>query len=165
MPKLFTIGFTQKSAAQFFELLQKAGVKKVIDTRLNNTSQLSGFAKQADLQYFLATIAHIDYEHDLSLAPTSDILTAYKQKKMSWEDYEGQYLDLVQNRKIEAELNPEQLETACFLCSEHQPHFCHRRLAAEYLKSQFGDLDIIHLVWGLKPSLRPNLWLFISSEG
>jgi uncharacterized protein (DUF488 family) len=146
MPKLFTIGFTQKSAAEFFDLLQKAGVKRVIDTRLNNTSQLSGFAKQADLQYFLSTIAKIDYEHNLSLAPTQEILTSYKQKKMSWEEYERHYLDLVEDRKIESNLNLEQLENCCFLCSEHQPHFCHRRLAAEYLKSRFGDLDIIHLI-------------------
>lgn len=146
MIKLFTIGFTQKSAAEFFGKLEKAGIRRVIDTRLNNTSQLSGFAKQSDLQYFLSQISQIEYEHHLSLAPTQDILTAYKQKKMSWEEYESHYLNLIHDRGIESILNKKKLENCCFLCSEHQPHFCHRRLAAEYLQSRFDNIEVIHLV-------------------
>lgn len=50
--KIYTIGFTQTSAEQFFDRLIKAGVKKIVDARLNNRSQLAGFAKQEDLKYF-----------------------------------------------------------------------------------------------------------------
>lgn len=145
MIRLFTIGFTRKSAAEFFESLQKSGVRRIIDTRLQNTSQLSGFAKQADLQYFLSKISNISYEHNLSLAPTKDILASYKKKKMSWEDYSSRYLDLIQEREIESNLTKENLQDSCFLCSEHQPHFCHRRLAAEYLQSHIKNIEIIHL--------------------
>jgi len=145
MVTLFTIGFTRKSAAEFFEGLQKAGVRKIIDTRLNNTSQLSGFAKQADLQYFLKKIGNIDYEHQLSLAPTKDILDAYKKKSISWEEYTHRYLALIQQRQVESILTPADLQDACFLCSEDQPHHCHRRLAAEYLQSHLPDIQVIHV--------------------
>lgn len=145
MTKLFTIGFTRKSAADFFEGLKKAGVKKIIDTRLNNTSQLSGFAKQSDLRYFLTKISGIDYEHQINLAPTKEILEAYKKKVMSWQEYADAYLALIQKRQVESSLNKDHLENACLLCSEDKPHFCHRRLAAEYLSSKFEDIKIIHL--------------------
>jgi uncharacterized protein (DUF488 family) len=145
MIKLFTIGFTKKPASTFFEKLKSEGVKKIIDTRLNNTSQLSGFAKQADLQYFLKQLADIDYQHQLSLAPTQDILSAYKKKTMSWEDYSHHYLDLIKQRKIETSIQQNDLNNCCFLCSEDKPHYCHRRLAAEYLQSKLTDVEIIHL--------------------
>lgn len=145
MAKLYTIGFTRKSASKFFEGLEKAGVRRVIDTRLNNTSQLSGFAKQADLEYFLAKICNIDYSHNLSLAPTQEILDAYKKKTMSWDDYSRQYLDLIQQRQIESSISEKDLQDSCLLCSEDKPHFCHRRLAAEYLQANFKNLEIIHL--------------------
>lgn len=121
MVKLFTIGFTRKSAADFFERLRKAGVHKVIDTRLNNTSQLSGFAKQGDLKYFLRRITDIEYEHDLSLAPQKEMLDAYKKKSISWEEYSRQYLNLIGQRSIEQSLSPKKLENTCFLCSEDKP--------------------------------------------
>ncbi len=145
MIKLFTIGFTRKSAAEFFESLKKAGVRRVIDTRLNNTSQLSGFAKQSDLRYFLEKICNIEYEHQLSLAPTKDILDAYKKKNIPWQEYADSYNLLIQKRQVESLLNNENLANACFLCSEDKPHFCHRRLAAEYLSSKFEDIKIIHI--------------------
>lgn len=145
MIRLFTIGFTRKSAAQFFEGLQKAGVRRVIDTRLNNTSQLSGFAKQIDLQYFLSKISNIDYSHNLSLAPTQEILDAFKKKNLSWEDYSKKYLELIQNRQVESAINEENLQNSCFLCSEDKPHFCHRRIAAEYFQSHFNNIEVIHL--------------------
>jgi len=138
MIKLFTIGFTRKSASSFFEGLRKAGVTKIIDTRLNNTSQLSGFAKQNDLKYFLSEIGGIDYSHELSLAPTQEILD-------SWEDYSKKYLEILRQRHIESTLKPDSLQNSCFLCSEDKPHFCHRRLAAEYLQSHFNNIEIIHL--------------------
>ncbi|MFM1842572.1 MAG: hypothetical protein RLZZ490_1308 [Cyanobacteriota bacterium] len=145
MVRLFTIGFTKKSAADFFGRLEAAGVRRVIDTRLNNTSQLSAFAKQPDLEYFLKRLDGIDYEHQLPLAPTKEILDAYKKKQMSWQDYEKNYLALIKNRSVESQLDIKKLENSCLLCSEDTPHHCHRRLAAEYLQRQFKDLEIVHL--------------------
>jgi uncharacterized protein (DUF488 family) len=145
MIKLFTIGFTRKSASRFFEGLKQSGVRKLIDTRLNNTSQLSGFAKQDDLKYFLAQICGIEYSHALCLAPTQDILDAYKKKQISWQEYSQQYLEILRQRKVESSISPDELENACFLCSEDKPHFCHRRLAAEYFQSHFNNIEIIHL--------------------
>jgi uncharacterized protein (DUF488 family) len=145
MIKLFTIGFTRKSASSFFEGLKKAGISKVIDTRLNNTSQLSGFAKQNDLKYFLSKLGGIDYSHEISLAPTQDILNAYKKKQIPWEDYSKKYLEILHDRRVESIINQETLHNSCFLCSEDKPHFCHRRLAAEYFQSHFNNIEIIHL--------------------
>lgn len=142
---LFTIGFTQKSAETFFTTLKQAGVKRIIDTRLNNVSQLAGFAKKNDLQYFLKTIADIEYLHILDLAPTKDILDEYKKNKGDWSIYEQKFLHLIETRKIEKKVTPEQLDGACLLCSEAKPHHCHRRLVAEYLNGKWGDVKICHL--------------------
>ncbi len=142
---LSTIGFTQKTAQEFFELLKKANVKRVIDTRLNNVSQLAGFAKKKDLQYFLKEIADIDYIHLLDLAPTKDILDDYKKKKGEWSVYETKFRDLITKREIEKKLDPEIIEDACLLCSEAKPHYCHRRLVAEYLSNHWGNINIVHL--------------------
>lgn len=142
---LFTIGFTQKNAQKFFETLKKAGVRRVIDTRLNNVSQLAGFTKKSDLQYFLKTIADIDYIHLLDLAPTKDILDEYKKKKGDWAVYEQKFLQLIANRQIENKVSPEIINDACLLCSEAKPHHCHRRLVAEYLNKKWGNIDICHL--------------------
>ena len=142
---LFTIGFTKKSAKQFFETLKNAGVKRIIDTRLNNVSQLAGFAKRPDLEYFLRQIGNIEYVHRLELAPTKDILDAYKKKGGDWETYEKQFLQLIAERKIEQQISPELLEGGCFLCSEPTPHYCHRRLVAEYLSHKLGTIKIHHL--------------------
>lgn len=143
--QLFTIGFTQKSAEKFFELLLKNNVKRVIDTRLNNVSQLAGFTKKQDLSYFLKTIGGIKYEHNLDLAPTSDILNAYKKKEITWDTYEQKFRSLIEKRKIEAKLTPDLLQESCFLCSEAKPHHCHRRIAAEYLSGKFTEVKIVHL--------------------
>ena len=142
---LFTIGFTQKRAQQFFDLLINAGVKRVIDTRLNNVSQLAGFAKRGDLEYFLDQIGHIEYVHILDLAPTKDILTDYKKKTGDWETYEQRFLQLMQERQIETKISPEMLDGGCLLCSEAKPHHCHRRLVAEYLNQKWGNVSICHL--------------------
>lgn len=144
--KLFTIGFTQKSAEMFFTKLKEAGVCRLIDTRLNNRSQLSGFAKRDDLQYFLREIGRIDYLHLPELAPTQDILNAYKKQKGPWEIYERDFRDLMASRKIEEAFKPELFANACLLCSEHQPHHCHRRLVAEYLCDKWSGIDIEHLI-------------------
>jgi uncharacterized protein (DUF488 family) len=122
---LFTIGFTQKNAQKFFESLKKSGVKRVIDTRLNNISQLAGFTKKNDLEYFLKTIGDIEYVHILDLAPTKDILDEYKKNKGDWDVYEKKFLQLVTNRKIEKKISPTLIDGACLLCSEATPHNCH----------------------------------------
>ena len=142
---LFTIGFTKKTAQQFFETLVKSGVKRVIDTRLNNVSQLAGFAKRTDLEYFLQTIGNIEYVHIIDLAPTKDILDDYKKKKGDWDTYEKKFLQLIEKRQIEKKVSPELLDGGCLLCSEAQPHNCHRRLVAEYLSDKLGNISICHL--------------------
>lgn len=142
---LFTIGFTKKSAQKFFETLREAGVRRVIDTRLNNASQLAGFTKKADLEYFLKAIDNIDYVHLIDLAPTQDILDEYKKKKGDWTIYEQKFFQLIANRQIEKKVSPELIDGACLLCSEAKPHHCHRRLVAEYLNSKWGNVSICHL--------------------
>ena len=143
--KLFTIGFTKKSAEIFFEKLCDAGVKRVIDIRLNNVSQLAGFAKKDDLSYFLKTICAIEYVHMPELAPTKDILDAYKKHKGDWSIYEKKFMDLMIKRNIENRLSRELFDNACLLCSEDKPHHCHRRIVAEYLKTKWGDIEIKHI--------------------
>ncbi len=142
---MFTIGFTQKSAQKFFETLKRAGVKRVIDTRLNNVSQLAGFAKRSDLEYFLKAIDDIDYIHILDLAPTKDILDEYKKQKGDWLVYEQKFLKLMADRQIEKKVSPDLADGACLLCSEAKPHHCHRRLVAEYLNDRWGNVNICHL--------------------
>jgi uncharacterized protein (DUF488 family) len=142
---LFTIGFTQKTAQQFFDTLVNFGVKRVIDTRLNNISQLAGFTKRADLEYFLQKIGNIEYVHILDMAPTKDILDNYKKKKGDWETYEKQFLQLMKERQLEKKIAPELIDSSCLLCSEAKPHNCHRRLVAEYLRDKLGNITISHL--------------------
>jgi uncharacterized protein (DUF488 family) len=141
---LFTIGFTQKNAEQFFDTLLKIGVRCVIDTRLNNISQLAGFAKQKDLKYFLSKLGGIEYIHLLELAPTKDILDDYKKQRISWADYEGKFNHLIAERKIEDKISPELLDNGCLLCSEAKPHHCHRRLVAEYLQQKLDVVIKVH---------------------
>jgi len=143
--KLFTIGFTKKSAEIFFTTLKLAGVKLLVDIRLNNTSQLAGFTKRDDLRYFAMAICHIGYVHLPELAPTQDILEAYKKHKGNWGLYERQFLDLMARRKTEEKVQREMLDGGCLLCSEDKPNRCHRRLVAEYLKEKWGDVEIQHL--------------------
>lgn len=142
---VFTIGFTKTSAESFFTRLQRAAVKKVVDVRLNNISQLSGFAKKNDLKYFLKSICGIEYIHEPALAPTQELLDAYKKAGGVWIDYERSFLQLMASRRIEHKLSPLLLDGACLLCSEDSPQNCHRRLVAEYLQSKWGDLAIRHL--------------------
>jgi uncharacterized protein (DUF488 family) len=141
-----TIGFTKTNAERFFERLIGAGVKKVIDVRLHNTSQLAGFAKADDLAYFLRKIDRIQYVHQPMLAPTDAMLKAFKKDKGDWGLYEDRFVGLMRERKIETRLKPEMLEGACLLCSEATPHQCHRRLVVEYLNDKWGDaLAVKHL--------------------
>lgn len=141
-----TIGFTQTSAQKFFQRLQEAGVRKLFDVRLNNTSQLSGFAKSEDLAYFLKKICGIDYVHAPLLAPTDVMLKEFKKEKGDWGLYEKRFLALIMERKIEERFKPEVFEKTCLLCSEATPHHCHRRLVCEYLNGKWGGrLEVMHL--------------------
>lgn len=144
--KIYTIGFTKKSAETFFTRLQNAGIQRLVDVRLNNVSQLAGFAKKDDLRYFLKTICNADYTHLIELAPTAEILDPYKKvKNGDWALYERQFLDLMRAREIE-QTSRDILENACLLCSEEKPDYCHRRLVAEYLQEHWDDVQIEHLV-------------------
>lgn len=143
--KLFTIGFTRKSARKFFEILRQSGARRVIDVRLNNVSQLSGFAKKDDLAFFLKELAGMDYVHLPALAPTQDMLDAYKKAKADWDEYARRFLDLMAKRQIERTLDRSLFDDACLLCSEDNPDRCHRRLVAEYLQRHWGDIEVRHL--------------------
>jgi uncharacterized protein (DUF488 family) len=141
-----TIGFTKTSAAGFFERIKQAGVKKVVDVRLHKTSQLAAFAKADDLAYFLKQICGVEYVHQPLLAPTDDILKAYKRDKGDWSLYQGRFMSLMAERAIEKRLQPEVFQGACLLCSEDKPHHCHRRLVCEYLNDKWGGvLKVRHL--------------------
>ncbi|MBS4028965.1 MAG: DUF488 domain-containing protein [Ignavibacteriales bacterium] len=146
MVKLFTIGFTKKSAEKFFNLLRNNQVKKIVDTRINNVSQLAGFAKGSDLKFFAKEIGAIDYEHNIDFAPTKELLARYRDKKISWQEYEIEYLNLLDLRNIVQKTDVEKLHENCLLCSEHTPEKCHRRLLAEYLKQVKTNIEIIHLI-------------------
>jgi len=143
--RLFTIGFTKKSARQFFQAVRNSGAKRVLDVRLNNVSQLAGFAKRDDLAFFLREICGMDYVHLPELAPTQEMLDEYKKRNTDWATYEKRFLALIEERRIENRVPREIVSDGCLLCSEDKPHHCHRRLVAEYLQRHWGDLEIIHL--------------------
>lgn len=143
--RLYTIGFTQRSAEEFFTALKKAGVRRVIDIRLNNVSQLAGFAKKDDLAFFLKAVCGIEYLHRPDLAPTQDLLERFRQKSIQWDEYEAEFMELIRERGIEASVDRSILGQACLLCSEPGPERCHRRLVAEYLRDKLGNIAVCHL--------------------
>jgi len=143
---VYTIGFTKKSAERFFGLLRGSDAQRLVDVRLNNVSQLAGFAKRDDLKFFLREISEVGYVHLPMLAPTQEMLDQYKKGGGDWQLYERRFLDLMEERSIEDELSREEIDNSCLLCSEDQPHRCHRRLVAEYLRDRWGELSISHLV-------------------
>lgn len=143
--KLYTIGFTRKNAQTFFETLRASGTRRVVDVRLNNVSQLAGFAKKNDLAYFLDKICGIQYVHLPLLAPTQEMLGDYRKGVTDWAAYEGRFLNLMSQRRIEQEVPREVLSGSCLLCSEDKPHHCHRRLVADYLGSHWGEMQVRHL--------------------
>ena len=148
MRNTYTIGFSGKSAEQFFDLLRQHNIRRVLDVRLWNRSQLAGFTKAHDLQFFLRAILDADYVHLPTLAPTKELLDSYKKKQISWADYAPAYLQILAERNAEAALDPDLFADACLLCSEPAADHCHRRLAAEYLQSKWGiseQFNIIHL--------------------
>ncbi len=143
--KIFTIGFTKKNAEQFFTRLKQPGLLRIVDARLNNVSQLAGFTKKSDLQFFLREICQLEYIHLPALAPTQDILDGYKKNGGDWSAYERQFLQLMSTRRIEMSIDKELLSGGCLLCSEPTPDHCHRRLVAEYLRGKWNDVEISHL--------------------
>jgi len=144
--KIFTIGFTKKSARDFFGKLKQPGIRRLLDVRLNNVSQLAGFTKKDDLKFFTEAISGIGYVHLPQLAPTQEMLNTYRKAKGGWPNYEKQFLELMSQRKIETELQRDVIDGGCLLCSEEKPEHCHRRLVAEYLSNRWGDVEIEHIV-------------------
>ena len=144
--EIYSIGFTQKSASEFFGTLKAHGIERLLDVRLNNTSQLAAFAKQADLAYFLREICGAAYEHDPLLAPTQEMLDAYKKQKGGWDAYEEAFLALMRERSIECMIDKERFaRRTVLLCSEPTAEHCHRRLVLEYLQKHWGSVEIHHL--------------------
>lgn len=142
---IHTIGFTKKSAERFFNLLKDGGPKRIVDVRLNNSSQLAGFAKRDDLAFFLESVCDMEYVHLPILAPTKEMLDEYRKGDGDWGRYETRFLDLMREREVERNVRRDVIEDSCLLCSEAEPHHCHRRLVAEYLQAHWGDLEIEHL--------------------
>jgi uncharacterized protein (DUF488 family) len=141
---IYTIGFTKTSAESFFTRIKEAKVKSVIDVRLHNVSQLAGFAKNPDLEFFLKAICGIAYSHRTELAPTPELFNQYKKQGGNWEAYEKKFIKLIKERKIET-IPKKVFADSCLLCSEDKPHYCHRRLVAEYLQEKWTNVEIKHL--------------------
>lgn len=143
---IYTIGFTKKSAEQFFNIIKDNNISKVYDIRLNNSNQLAGFSKGRDLEYFLRTISNVEYSHEVIFAPTKEILDNYKKKNITWSEYEQLYINLLQKRDIYRyiETNDILKDNICFLCSEPEEKECHRRLLVEYISNMY-NIKIKHL--------------------
>ncbi len=142
--KVFTIGFTKKSAEEFFTKLRDSEARRVLDVRLHNASQLAGFSKRDDLDFFLRELCQMEYQHVPQLAPTPEMLAEYR-KNRDWGSYEACFVSLLKERCIKDTLAPELVDASCLLCSEDEATHCHRRLIAEYLREQWGDIEIVHL--------------------
>jgi uncharacterized protein (DUF488 family) len=143
---VFTIGFTKRTAADFFGVLRRAGIRRLLDVRLNNSSQLAGFTKASDLPFFLKEICDAEYQHEPLLAPTQEMLDGYKKAKGSWEEYERKFLQLMAERGIEGKIDRSLFTTpTALLCSETTAEHCHRRLVLEYLQEKWGGLTMVHL--------------------
>ena len=144
--EIYTIGFTQKSAAEFFGALKANGIQRLVDVRLNNVSQLAGYSKRDDLQFFLRSILDAGYVHEPSLAPEAETLKAYRDRQIDWPEYERRYLALLESRHVETMLERALFEfRTVLLCSEPTHDMCHRRLIVEYLDRKWGDVRAIPL--------------------
>lgn len=145
--KIYTIGYTKKSAEEFFDLLEEHGIERVLDVRLRNTSQLAGFSKKQDLEYFLNRLLGVEYDHVEYLAPTAEIRQAYQDSGEDWELYVKEFHGLLEERRVLEKLDRDFFaeKRCCLLCSEPTPDLCHRRLVAEYLQKSWPDVDVVHL--------------------
>ncbi len=143
---IYTIGFTKKTAEEFFEALRSSGARHLFDIRLHNTSQLAGFTKRDDLRYFLKQILNMEYHEVPILAPDDSILVRYRETG-DWGEYERMYLALLRRRKVKRHMDPKLFKRGVvLLCSEAEPDHCHRRLAAKYLSSTvLSGAEIQHL--------------------
>jgi uncharacterized protein (DUF488 family) len=144
--EIYTIGFTKKTAAQFFGALRKANVEQLIDVRLNNVSQLAGFTKRDDLEFFLGELCNASYLHEPMLAPTQPLLDSYKKRRLPWHEYEHKFIQLMADRGIENRLDPRLFERrTVLLCSEPTAEQCHRRLVVEYLDKAWGGVSAVNI--------------------
>lgn len=144
--RIYTIGFTGKTAERFFDLLAEHNVRRVIDVRLNNTGQLAAFTKLAALAFFLRRILNADYVEAPLLRPDDDLLKAYRGRGISWAEYEPRFLALMAERNVERALDPALFDVpAALLCSEPTADRCHRRLAVEYLARHWPGVTAHHL--------------------
>jgi uncharacterized protein (DUF488 family) len=144
--EIYTIGFTQTTAERFFGRLRTAGVKRLLDVRLNNSSQLAGFAKAQDLPYFLGELVGAEYQHDIRLAPTRELLDSYRKGGGDWTSYERSFLQLMAERRIEHALSPAEFQTpTALLCSEATAEHCHRRLVCDHLAAHWPNVHATHL--------------------
>lgn len=142
---LYTIGFTRKSAERFFSQIRAAGIRQVIDVRLNNVSQLSGFAKKNDMAFFLRELCTCDYLHLPEFAPPKELLSSFRQQNITWQQYEQLFSMILESPKLKSLARELDLDQACLLCSELSPEQCHRRLVAEYLAQLSPNITIHHL--------------------
>ena len=145
---IFTIGFTQKSAEQFFETIRKNEIELLIDVRLNNKSQLAGFSKGSDLAYFLREISKTEYIHCDEFAPTKELLSNYQKGCVSWREYEVVFDTIMEKRgSYKTFLTRfKDYDRVCLLCSEPTAEKCHRRLVAEKIQALVPDqVEVVHL--------------------
>ncbi len=143
---VYTIGFTQKTAAGFFGLLCTAGIKRLLDVRLNRSSQLAGFAREQDLPFFLTELCRAEYVVEPLLAPTEELMRGYRERAIDWPEYERRFMALMAGRQVEKHISPHDFEApTVLLCSEPTADHCHRRLVLEYLQEKWGNLTIVHL--------------------
>ena len=144
--EIYTIGFARRSAEDFFQALREAHIRRLVDIRLKNVSQLAGYTKRDDLRFFLRELCSAAYVHELLLAPTAELLDGYRKRRIAWPEYEEAFARLLSERSVETVLRRQDFaETSVLLCSEFKPDQCHRRLVANYLREKWGDIDIIHL--------------------
>ncbi len=144
--EIYTIGFTKKSAEEFFETLRQNSIEQLVDVRRHNTSQLAGFAKKRDLVYFLRELLGADYRHEEDLAPTQELLKAFRAKEYTWDEYQEIFLEQLSERRVEEEVAREMFSPkTVLLCSEPTADFCHRRLVVEYLDASWGSVRAVHL--------------------
>ena len=144
--KIFTIGFTKKPAREFFGKLRRPGLVRLVDVRLNNVSQLAGFSKRDDLAFFCESVLDIQYIHLPQLAPTQELLDAYKKTKGEWGEYAAKFLALMAERRVHETLELDAIDGGCLLCSEPTPEHCHRRLVAEYFQQRWPEVEIEHIL-------------------
>lgn len=144
--EVYTAGFTKWLAEDFFEKLNALNINKLIDIRLRPNSQLSGFTREVNFSYFLKKLSHVEYEHQINLAPTKDLLNKRRKNNLSWQEFESEYLNLLTEDILEYCFKEISKQNILFLCSESEPQFCHRRVLTDKLLSLNSELKVTHLV-------------------